>query len=110
VKHYEISVDAQFCFAAVASLRLEQQPHHPGHYHPELSLQLQFVRRRNQHNSHAKGNYSAGLGNGLKSNVGDVDFPAVIRAAKQAGVKHYFVEQDETPGTPSNRCAKASST
>jgi len=31
---------------------------------------------------------------------GAVDFPAVLRAAKQAGVKHYFVEQDETPGDP----------
>jgi sugar phosphate isomerase/epimerase len=34
------------------------------------------------------------LGNGA------VDIPAVLRAAKQAGVKHYFVEQDETPGDP----------
>jgi sugar phosphate isomerase/epimerase len=31
---------------------------------------------------------------------GAVDIPGVIRAAKQAGVKHYFVEQDETPGDP----------
>src|ERR1022692_3854472 len=31
---------------------------------------------------------------------GAVDVAAVIRAAKQAGVKHYFVEQDETPGDP----------
>jgi len=31
---------------------------------------------------------------------GTVDIPAVIRAAKKAGVKHYFVEQDETPGDP----------
>src|SRR5450755_1299235 len=31
---------------------------------------------------------------------GAVDIPAVIHAAKQAGVKHYFVEQDETPGDP----------
>jgi sugar phosphate isomerase/epimerase len=31
---------------------------------------------------------------------GAVDIAAVIRAAKQAGVKHYFVEQDETPGDP----------
>jgi sugar phosphate isomerase/epimerase len=31
---------------------------------------------------------------------GAVDIQAVIRAAKQAGVKHYFVEQDETPGDP----------
>jgi len=34
------------------------------------------------------------LGNGA------VDIPAVLRAAKQAGVKHYFVEQDYTPGDP----------
>ncbi len=31
---------------------------------------------------------------------GAVDIGAVVRAAKQAGVKHYFVEQDETPGDP----------
>ena len=31
---------------------------------------------------------------------GAVDIAAVIKAAKQAGVKHYFVEQDETPGDP----------
>jgi sugar phosphate isomerase/epimerase len=34
------------------------------------------------------------LGNGA------VDIPAVLRAAERAGVKHYFVEQDETPGDP----------
>ena len=34
------------------------------------------------------------LGNGV------VDIPAVLRAAAHAGVKHYFVEQDETPGDP----------
>jgi sugar phosphate isomerase/epimerase len=31
---------------------------------------------------------------------GEVDIAAVIHAAKQAGVKHYFVEQDQTPGDP----------
>lgn len=31
---------------------------------------------------------------------GAVDIPSVLRAAAQAGVKHYFVEQDETPGDP----------
>ncbi|MFN7995823.1 MAG: sugar phosphate isomerase/epimerase [Bryobacteraceae bacterium] len=31
---------------------------------------------------------------------GEVDIPAVLRAAAGAGVKHYFVEQDETPGDP----------
>jgi sugar phosphate isomerase/epimerase len=32
--------------------------------------------------------------------TGVVDFPAVLRAAEQAGVKHYYVEQDQTPGDP----------
>ncbi|MBM3737423.1 MAG: sugar phosphate isomerase/epimerase [Acidobacteria bacterium] len=31
---------------------------------------------------------------------GVVNFPAVLKAAKSAGVKHYFVEQDQTPGDP----------
>jgi len=31
---------------------------------------------------------------------GVLDFPAILRAAGQAGVKHYFVEQDETPADP----------
>jgi sugar phosphate isomerase/epimerase len=31
---------------------------------------------------------------------GSIDIPAVLRAADAAGVKHYFVEQDETPGDP----------
>jgi sugar phosphate isomerase/epimerase len=31
---------------------------------------------------------------------GSVDFPAVLTAAAAAGVRHYFVEQDETPGNP----------
>jgi sugar phosphate isomerase/epimerase len=29
---------------------------------------------------------------------GVVNFPAILRAAPEAGVKHYFVEQDQTPG------------
>ncbi|MFL6352822.1 MAG: sugar phosphate isomerase/epimerase family protein [Bryobacteraceae bacterium] len=31
---------------------------------------------------------------------GGIDIPAVLKAADAAGVKHYFVEQDETPGDP----------
>jgi sugar phosphate isomerase/epimerase len=34
------------------------------------------------------------VGNGV------IDIPAVLRAAAQAGVRHYFVEQDQTPGDP----------
>jgi sugar phosphate isomerase/epimerase len=31
---------------------------------------------------------------------GVVDWPAVLQAAEKAGVEHYFVEQDQTPGDP----------
>src|SRR6185437_385544 len=31
---------------------------------------------------------------------GSIDFPAVLSAAAASGVRHYFVEQDETPGDP----------
>jgi sugar phosphate isomerase/epimerase len=31
---------------------------------------------------------------------GVIDWPAVLRAAESAGVEHYFVEQDQTPGDP----------
>lgn len=34
------------------------------------------------------------VGNGV------LDWPAVLRAASSAGVQHYFVEQDQTPGDP----------
>lgn len=34
------------------------------------------------------------VGNGV------IDIPSVLRAATAAGVKHYFVEQDQTPGDP----------
>ncbi len=32
--------------------------------------------------------------------AGVIDIPAVLRAASTAGVRHYFVEQDQTPGDP----------
>jgi sugar phosphate isomerase/epimerase len=31
---------------------------------------------------------------------GGLNFPAILQAAKAAGVRHYFVEQDQTPGDP----------
>jgi len=34
------------------------------------------------------------VGNGV------MDWPAILRAAASAGVQHYFVEQDQTPGDP----------
>jgi sugar phosphate isomerase/epimerase len=32
--------------------------------------------------------------------AGGLDFPAILAAAREAGVRYYFVEQDETPGDP----------
>ena len=34
------------------------------------------------------------VGNGV------IEIPKVLKAAQQAGVKHCFVEQDQTPGDP----------
>ena len=31
---------------------------------------------------------------------GALDFPGILGAAREAGVRHYFVEQDQTPGDP----------
>ena len=31
---------------------------------------------------------------------GTIDFKEIFAASKQAGIKHYFVEQDETPASP----------
>ncbi len=31
---------------------------------------------------------------------GVLDWPKILKAAHEAGVKHYFVEQDQTPGNP----------
>lgn len=55
-------------------------------------------------------NVSAGIGPQYNEKVpkeafkevggGTIDIPAVLRAAQKAGVKHYFVEQDQTPGDP----------
>lgn len=38
---------------------------------------------------------------------GVIDIPGVLRAAAQAGVKHYFVEQDQTPGDPLDSLRKS---
>lgn len=38
---------------------------------------------------------------------GDLDFPAILAAAREAGVRHYFVEQDETPGNPVDSLKKS---
>lgn len=41
--------------------------------------------------------------------VGDgvINIPEVLRAAHKAGVKHYFVEQDQTPGNPLDSLRKS---
>ncbi|HWJ55811.1 MAG TPA: hypothetical protein VNR90_06320, partial [Vicinamibacterales bacterium] len=31
---------------------------------------------------------------------GSLDFPAILRACKDVGVDHYFVEQDQVPADP----------
>lgn len=38
---------------------------------------------------------------------GSIDWKAVLRAASAAGVQHYFVEQDQTPGDPIDSLRKS---
>lgn len=38
---------------------------------------------------------------------GELDFPNILRTAETVGVKHYFVEQDQTPGDPVDSLAKS---
>lgn len=38
---------------------------------------------------------------------GVVDFPAVLAASEPAGVRHFFVEQDQTPGPPLDSLKKS---
>ena len=38
---------------------------------------------------------------------GVLDFPAILAAARAAGVAHYFVEQDQTPGDPFDSLKKS---
>src|SRR5579884_74486 len=46
--------------------------------------------------------YNEGIPRSAFKEVGNgvIDFKAVLKAAADAGVKHYFVEQDQTPGDP----------
>jgi sugar phosphate isomerase/epimerase len=39
--------------------------------------------------------------------AGALDFPAILAAAREAGVRHYFVEQDEAPGDPVESLTKS---
>ncbi|MGH6679218.1 MAG: sugar phosphate isomerase/epimerase family protein [Bradyrhizobium sp.] len=47
-----------------------------------------------QYNEHVPASAFKAVGSGT------IDIPAVLSAADHAGVKHYFVEQDQTPGNP----------
>ena len=38
---------------------------------------------------------------------GVINFPAILKAAPSAGVKHYIVEQDQTPGDPLDSLRKS---
>jgi sugar phosphate isomerase/epimerase len=38
---------------------------------------------------------------------GGLDFPAILKACRDAGVQHYFVEQDHTPGPPPESLRKS---
>ena len=43
----------------------------------------------------------------LEVGSGALDFPAILSASRRAGVEHYFVEQDFTPGDPVESLSKS---
>ncbi|HEX8888607.1 MAG TPA: sugar phosphate isomerase/epimerase, partial [Pyrinomonadaceae bacterium] len=63
---------------------LEYFEKYPGRYH---LLHVKDMDSTPQH-------YFTEVGRGM------IDFKAIFANAGRAGVRHYFVEQDETPGSP----------
>jgi sugar phosphate isomerase/epimerase len=53
--------------------------------------------------------FAENMPNGAFQEVGSgvLDFPAILKAAPAAGVKHYIVEQDQTPGDPLDSLRKS---
>jgi len=53
--------------------------------------------------------YNEGVAKSAFKEVGSgtLDFKAILKAAPSAGVKHYFVEQDQTPGDPLDSLKKS---
>lgn len=61
---------------------------------PLLHLKDKAREQQVQYNEHVSKETFKEVGNG------SIDFPAVLKTAEKIGVKHYFVEQDQTPGDP----------
>jgi sugar phosphate isomerase/epimerase len=61
-----------------------------------------LVHLKNKARSFTKTQYNENVPHDAFKEVGNgsIDIPAVLRAADSAGVEHYFVEQDQTPGDP----------
>ena len=61
---------------------------------PLLHLKDKAKGQQVQYNEHVSKDTFKEVGNG------SIDFPAILKTAEKIGVKHYFVEQDQTPGDP----------
>ena len=61
-----------------------------------------LVHLKDKSKSFAKTQFSENVPHAAFASVGSgsVDFPAILSIAAASGVRHYFVEQDETPGDP----------
>ena len=61
---------------------------------PLLHLKDKAQAQKVQYNEHVPNETFKEVGSG------SLDFPAILKTAEKIGVKHYFVEQDQTPGDP----------
>ena len=64
-------------------------------------MQANIVRSTaNQHLKFARFNESVPRTAFKEVGSGTLDWPGILEAASESGVKQYFVEQDQTPGDP----------
>lgn len=83
--------------------------HNPVELLQKYSGRIPLVHLKDKSKSFTKTQYNENVPKNTFKEVGSgsIDIPAVLKAANSAGVDHYFVEQDSTPGDPLASLAKS---
>jgi sugar phosphate isomerase/epimerase len=94
-------LDPKFCGFELDCFWVSVAGHDPAQLLAKLSGRVPLVHLKDKAPD-APVMYKESVQRGTFKEVGSgvIDWPAVLRAANTAGVKHYFVEQDQTPGDP----------
>lgn len=83
--------------------------HNPVELLQKYSGRIPLVHLKDKSKSFTKTQYNENVPKDTFKEIGSgsIDIPAVLKAANSAGVDHYFVEQDSTPGDPVASLAKS---